>query len=207
MINKHLSNISCFCTDLSKVENYDKAISDETQMWHCHHRNERFYTKDELIELGLYYNCPPCELIFLTPKEHYNEYHKGRELGFKKFSITKKGHSSYNKNKCKLSKYWNFYISVYMKLFEVPYACSEETKKKISIANKGKTHPCSDIAKDKISIAKSKQIVCVELNKTFRNSRTAAEYLGIKSSGASSSIRDCARGVRNTAYSYHWKFT
>lgn len=59
-----------FCTKPELIENYDKAIADTTQTWICHHRNEQYYTAKELKDLGLYYDCPPCELIFLTQKEH-----------------------------------------------------------------------------------------------------------------------------------------
>lgn len=76
MINKNKTE--GYCKDYTKIENYEKAIVDTTQTWHCHHRNERFYTKQELIDLGLYFDCPPCELIFLTVEEHGKQYHKGR---------------------------------------------------------------------------------------------------------------------------------
>ena len=31
------------CEDISLIENYDKAIEDKTQYWHCHHRLETHY--------------------------------------------------------------------------------------------------------------------------------------------------------------------
>lgn len=64
------------CEDLSLIENYDKAISDDTQTWRCHHRLEiqdegkLIYTPKQLENLGLYYNRPASELIFLTLSEH-----------------------------------------------------------------------------------------------------------------------------------------
>lgn len=78
-----------FCKNPEKIENYDKAISDTTQTWHCHHRLE-LYTlsgekrpKDlyprELIALGMYYNRPPEELIFLTPSDHISLHRKSRK--------------------------------------------------------------------------------------------------------------------------------
>lgn len=76
MINeKHTKE---YCKDYTKIENYDLAIADTTQTWECHHRNERFYTAQELIDLGLYYDCPPCELMFLTRSEHLKVLHAGR---------------------------------------------------------------------------------------------------------------------------------
>lgn len=68
-----------YCKDYEKIENYELAMNDKTQVWDCHHRNERFYSASELKKLGLYYNCPPCELIFLTKKEHRAQPHKGKK--------------------------------------------------------------------------------------------------------------------------------
>ena len=60
--------------DISKIENYDKAINDKTQKWHCHHRLEVtksfICSKEILKELDMYYHRPSSELIFLTVKEH-----------------------------------------------------------------------------------------------------------------------------------------
>ena len=62
--------------DLTKIENYDKAIADKTQTWICHHRleltldGEFAHTAEDLERMGMYYNRPYFELIFVTPKEH-----------------------------------------------------------------------------------------------------------------------------------------
>lgn len=66
------------CEDISKIENYDKAIADN-EKWLCHHRLgiELNKSGEELQEIGLYYNRPASELIFLTRKEHrkiHNEF-------------------------------------------------------------------------------------------------------------------------------------
>ena len=60
------------CEDISLIENYEKAINDTTQTWDCHHRLEIELDKSvqELIDLGLYYDRPAKELIFLTHSEH-----------------------------------------------------------------------------------------------------------------------------------------
>ena len=66
------------CKDyISKIPNYDKAISDTTQVWHCHHVLEisidgehELHSQDDLIRMGMYYKRPYYELIFLTPSEH-----------------------------------------------------------------------------------------------------------------------------------------
>ena len=71
--------MNCLCRTPELIESYDKAITDTTQVWNCHHRLET-HTSDgerrlvdisraELIALGMYYDRPPEELIFLTKKE------------------------------------------------------------------------------------------------------------------------------------------
>lgn len=39
MIRKDINNVVRE-GDLTKIENYDKAVVDETQVWECHHRLE-----------------------------------------------------------------------------------------------------------------------------------------------------------------------
>lgn len=81
-------SVKKFCKeDPSKIENYDKAIADKTQIWVCHHMDEVrtlpsgmvvYRSPQELIENGRYYNCPANELIFLTRAEHNRVHKKGR---------------------------------------------------------------------------------------------------------------------------------
>lgn len=125
MINKY--NAKKFCKeDISKIENYDKAVNDTTQMWHCHHRDEVkvlpsgikvIRSRQELIENERYYNCHANELIFLTREEHrrlhnlnrsestkikMSEAQKGRVLSkesCKKISESNKGRAAWNKGK------------------------------------------------------------------------------------------------------------
>lgn len=85
----------CFCRVPKLIENYDLAISDTTQTWVCHHRLETHFSdgtprpknaqlsREELIALGMYYNRPSEELIFLTEKEHQNAHHKGKSVQWK----------------------------------------------------------------------------------------------------------------------------
>lgn len=53
MINK---DIKKYCKDYHLIENYDKAVADETQVWECHHRAEtdENVTMEQLIEQGRY---------------------------------------------------------------------------------------------------------------------------------------------------------
>ena len=79
-------NVNCaksFCKeDISTIENYDKAIADTTQTWHCHHRTEIWWncSKKDLIDNECYYNRKACELIFLTPSEHLRLHNKDKVL-------------------------------------------------------------------------------------------------------------------------------
>ena len=132
MINIYVSRGYCK-DDISLIENYDKAIADDTQTWHCHHRRETIFSRKDLIEIGEYYNRPACELIFLTPTEHHKLHklgkHRSKETR-KKMSEAKKGenHPMFGKH------------------------LSEDTRKKMSEATKGKPH--SEETKRKMSEAR-----------------------------------------------------
>lgn len=73
-------NFEKFCKDYENIENYKKAKADNFKGWHCHHRLETHNSDDErrpiditvaeLKALGMYYNRPASELIFLTSREH-----------------------------------------------------------------------------------------------------------------------------------------
>ena len=76
MINEY--NAKRFCSeDISLIENYQAAISDEERTWDVHHRREcdengrTLFTKKQLIEMNLYYNRPASELIFVTRSMHW----------------------------------------------------------------------------------------------------------------------------------------
>lgn len=71
-----------FCTDITKVENYEEAAKVNFVGYDLHHRLETHFSngdlrplnarlsKDELIALDMYYNRQADELIFLTHAEH-----------------------------------------------------------------------------------------------------------------------------------------
>lgn len=147
MINERQAKKFCK-EDISKIENYDKAMSDTTQTWHCHHRDEiRFLpsgmialrSTQELIENGRYYNCPANELIFLTKGEHMcihqknrsyseetckklSEAHKGKKLS--KDHRRKISESMKNKNKGKI-------ISEFSKAFKEHYGITRNNNAKL----------------------------------------------------------------------------
>lgn len=109
----------CFCRHPEKIENYDKAIADETQIWECHHRREELYSRKELIERREYFDVKPEELIFLTREEH------------NKMDSMCKRNSEAHKGKTH----------------------SEEVKRKIGEASKGRSHKVSEEAKRRMSEA------------------------------------------------------
>lgn len=147
MINEY--NAKEFCReDISLIENYDRAIADTTQTWHCHHRRESIYTRDGLKEIGEYFHRPACELIFLTPFDHLSLHASGENNSMfgvghtpetrEKISRIMKGnknhlgikHSEEAKRKMSEIKLGNKY--------RVGKRHTEETKHKISEAKKGK---------------------------------------------------------------------
>ena len=91
-----------YCKEYENIENYEAAKKDNFKCWHCHHRLETHnsdgerrlvdITSAELIALGIYYNRPAEELIFLTTSEHNILHHKGKQhaLGCKRSEETKK---------------------------------------------------------------------------------------------------------------------
>lgn len=91
------------CKDYKNIENYEKAKKDNFVGWCCHHRLETHnsdgekrlvdITVEELIALGMYYNRPASELIFMTRADHASLHQKGKvtsEESKKKMSEAKK---------------------------------------------------------------------------------------------------------------------
>lgn len=78
--------------ELSKIENFNEALSCRFYKWDIHHRLEvnpdgsRGLLKEQLIEMGLYYHRPASELIFLTEHTHHQLH--GRTQAFRK-KVTK----------------------------------------------------------------------------------------------------------------------
>ena len=75
MINEKCAK--CYCSeDISLIENYQDAISDEEKMWDIHHRREcdengkTLFTKKQLKDMNLYLNRPASELVFVTRSMH-----------------------------------------------------------------------------------------------------------------------------------------
>ena len=177
--------------DISLIENYEQAINDNTQKWHCHHRRESVYTKKGLIEIGEYYHRPAIELIFLTNYEHM----KLHKIGNKNF--LGKHHSE--KTKKKLSE------------SNIGKHLSDETKKKLSKANIGKHH--SDETKKKMSKSRmgnhnapTKPIIQYtkdgQFLKEWTSAKEASRVLGINHCH----ITTCCKGKLKSSYGFVWTY-
>ena len=112
MIRKNLYRLKKFCCEeISLIENYNEAVNDTTQRWQCHHKLEitLHKTSQELIEMGLYYNRPASELMFLTEKEHKSLHYKSGMSNFstkygKNNQMYGKHHSEETKQKLRKPK-------------------------------------------------------------------------------------------------------
>lgn len=100
-----------FCKDtISKIENYEQAMNDTTQIWDLHHRleltinNEFAHYKADLIRLNMYYQRPYFELIFLTQSEHLSLHNSHRsEETKRKISESCKGKHRSEESRRKMS--------------------------------------------------------------------------------------------------------
>lgn len=167
MINERYAHKFCR-DDISKIENYDKAIADASQTWHIHHRLELTLdgdfalTAEQLKMHDMYYNRPYYELIFLTQVEHVRLHMEGKNnplYGKQLSDETRRKISEAKKGKQR----------------------SEDTRRKISEAHKGKYH--SEETRRKISEAQ------VEIG---------VKYRIYKSNGGSMSYNEFRSSIKKT---------
>lgn len=153
-----------YCKEYENIENYDKALKDNFKGWEVHHRLETHNSDGERREvdigykelkaLGIYYNRPAEELIFLTSSEHSVLHTKGKQAWNKgkkmseefcrKDSESHKGKHASDETRRKMSA-----MRKGEKHPMYGKHHSEETRNKISEANKGKHH--TEDAKKKMS--------------------------------------------------------
>ena len=117
-----------YCKEYENIENYQKALADNFVGWCCHHRKGVYIAVEKLKALGMYYNRPASELIFLTESEHDILHKKGKSLSEehrKKLSEAHKGKKRSEETRKKIA--------------EAKKNISEETRKKIAEAKKGNT--------------------------------------------------------------------
>lgn len=196
MINEIKTKKYC-CEDISLIENYELAISDTTQTWHCHHKAEILpcgvYRVKHLKLFGLYYHRPASELVFLAEADHKHIHSSGKNhylFGKHQSEETRLKISEAKKGK-HLSEAHRLSISISNKGREV----SEKTRIKISNANKGKSHEYSQ--------SKVQQY-------TLTN-KFIAEYPSIGLAAAAvgihyQNISACCRGIKKSAGSYVWRY-
>ena len=150
-------NFKYYCKDYKNIENYDKAAADNFVGWCCHHRKGVGIPTEELQALGMYYNRPAEELIFLRRGEHrtlHNKVHKHSEESKKKMSEAAKNRPEEIKMKAREAHKGHKHSEESKKKIGAAIKGrrhTEESKKKISEAKKG-THP-SEEAKNKMSEA------------------------------------------------------
>ena len=129
MIN--LSTVKQFCKDYTKIENYEEAVKDTTQTWHCHHILGEILSSEQLKDHDFYYNVPPCMLKFVTRAEHTRLHMKGKkrapftEEHRRKISEAHKGKVFTEEHRRKMSV--------------AHQNISEETRRKMSESQKGRT--------------------------------------------------------------------
>ena len=145
-------SVKRFCKDYTKIENYEIAVN-SPEMYACHHRLET-HTSDgerrlvdistqELITLGMYYNRPPEELVFMQRGKHASLHWKNKKLS----ETTKAKLSAATKGR-KLSEEHKAKITASLK----GRKHSEEHRAKLSAAHKGKKlGPFSEEHKAKLS--------------------------------------------------------
>ena len=148
------------CGDISQIENYNDAINDKNKIWDCHHRLETHDSDgkrrmidlkvEELIALGVYYERPSNELIFLTKSEHHSIHieHNFEEMCKKAGEKSKTPEVRLKNSIANSGEKNGFYGKHY----------NDETRKKLSEMRKGK----------KWFTNGKKNICCKECPKGFR---------------------------------------
>lgn len=152
-------NFERYCKDYQNIENFEKAKADNFKGWCIHHRKGDNIPRKKLKALGLYYNRPADELIFLTESEHDSLHKKGKHLleehknklsdahkgkrhteeAKKKMSESRKGKKLSDETKKKLSKPKS--DETKQKMSEAAKNMSKEHKQKLSEAMKGENNP------------------------------------------------------------------
>ena len=123
-----LRKVKKYCKDYTRIENYEEAVNDPSQVWICHHILGEILSKEQLIDHDFYYDVPPCMLKFVTKREHGQIHQNGKKRSedtCKKISEARKGKflSEDTRKKISEAKKGKF--------------LSEDTCKKMSVAQKG----------------------------------------------------------------------
>lgn len=152
------------CEDISLIENYEKAKADDFKGWDVHHRLETHFSDgtprpptahllmEELKALGVYWNRPAEELIYITRSDHW------------KLHTTGKVYSDETRQRLRETHLGRRH--------------TEESKRKMSLAKKGKPHaPHTEETKRKMSEAKKGQNAWTRGRRWFNNGEVSVmEY-------------------------------
>lgn len=143
------TQVKRYCSeDISNIENYDKAMADQTQTWDCHHRAEILpcgrYSINQLQKYGLYYNVPASQLVFLTHFDHMRIHKIGNNFGRKGKLGTRLGAivSEQTKNKIRASKIGKPSPRKGVRLLESTKTKMSEAKKRRHWYNDGEKSVC-----------------------------------------------------------------
>lgn len=165
MVSKRMAEKYCK-EDISLIENYDIAVADTQNKWVIHHRDEVKIlpsgirvnrSREYLKEIGLLFDCPANELIFMLQKDHAklhftgHTYTNGRIL------------SAEQRLKCSRPGEQN---GMYGKHH------SEESRNKISVNKRGKhIKSFTDEHKRKIAEANKHRIWTAEMRENMRQAQ------------------------------------
>ena len=154
-----IENVNKFCKDYTKIENYEEAVNDKSQVWVCHHILGEILTSEQLKDHDFYYDVPPCMLKFVTRAEHARLHRKGKSWSEDtriKMSEAKKGITFTEEHRRKIGEAlkgkmpWNNgkkckpITEEHLRKMNEAWKGkhhTEESRKKISEALKGKPSP------------------------------------------------------------------
>lgn len=132
-----------YCSDIENVENFERAKADNFKGWQLHHRLETLtsdgkrrsvdITAAELKSLNMYFDRPAEELVFMTTKEHRQLHTEGKQGYWKDKTNPMYGKHHSEETKKKLSEAAKGRPSP-----NKGKHLSEETRKKLSEVHKGK---------------------------------------------------------------------
>lgn len=193
-----------YCTDYTKIQNYEEAVNDSENLWVIHHKLGLFIPREKLKELGLYFNRPPIELVYLTKEEH-------SFLHSKRNPMCQKGSIPWNKGKKGFQVAWNKGIPTEQQP-RFGTHLSEETKKKISEANKGKCYltdeqyrKIGEKRRGVLNTKNSKPVLQYTLTGELVKEWVSAAEAG-RFGFSFKNISQCCKGEKKTHKGFIWKF-